>query len=134
MLIEAAPALIAAVICSTRSLHLSFPDTGRLSARAPGQRPTIPVPLTGAAATEAVAVPWAIVTGSFAIVVVLLPTNSGCVWSSWVSTSAISGLVGVTGNGSTGTPAVTIARQSYGFPVSGSAGAWSVSPNVFGWA
>ena len=35
--------------------------SGTLSARAPGQTPAMPTPLAGAAATEAVAVPWAIV-------------------------------------------------------------------------
>ncbi len=109
------------------------PGSGTLSARAPGQTPAMPTPLVGAAATEAVAVPWAIVTGYFGSVVVLPPTNSGCVASSWASTSAISGLVGVTGGiGSAGS--ATAERQSHGVADSGSFGAASGAPSVFGCA
>ena len=43
--------------------------SGTFSARAPGHTPTMPTPLTGAAATEAVAVPWELVTGNCSIVV-----------------------------------------------------------------
>ena len=63
MLMTAAPALIAAAIWSADEAQVISGGSGTLSARAPGQTPAMPTPLVGAAATEAVAVPWAIVTG-----------------------------------------------------------------------
>src|SRR3954469_5122851 len=111
MLITAAPASIATAICFAAVSHGMSGGSGTLSARAPGHTPTIPTPLTGAAATDAVAVPCAIVTGYCEIVVVLPPANSGWLGSSWASTSAIRVLVGVTaGIGSAAS--ATIERQS----------------------
>ena len=72
--------------------------SGTLRARAPGQTPSVPTPLAGAAATSAVAVPWRSVSGWPASDVMFGP-RSGWVGSSWESTSAISGLLGPTGGG-----------------------------------
>ena len=58
MLITAAPLSIAFAIPFAEPRHVISSGSGTLSARASGQTPTIPTPLTGAAATEAVAVPW----------------------------------------------------------------------------
>ena len=55
---------IASPIWFARSRQVSSSDSGRLRARAPGQTPTMPSPLTGAAATEVVAVPCALVTAN----------------------------------------------------------------------
>src|ERR671922_74418 len=55
MLITAAPRSIAVRICWADVEHGISSGSGTLSARAPGQTPTMPMPLTGAAATEAVA-------------------------------------------------------------------------------
>ena len=95
--------------------------SGMLSARAFGHTPTMPRPLAGAAATEAVAVPCALATGKRWMVRVLLPANSVCACSSCVSISAISGLVGVTGGGVSAGSATT-ARQAFGGAESGSSG------------
>src|SRR4051794_30932314 len=105
MLITPAPAAIARAIAwpDAEQVKLSLSDapavdSGTLSARAPGQTPRMPTPLAGAAATEAVAVPCRLVTGwppsdvKFGSFV-----HSGCVVSAAASTSAISGLAGVTG-------------------------------------
>ena len=52
--------------------------SGTLSARMPGQTPRMPAPLDGAAATEAVAVPWKCAgrAGLVGSVVTFEPTNS----------------------------------------------------------
>src|SRR6476646_3877194 len=108
MLITAAPSAIAWAIALPEAaqvkLSLSLApavDSGTLTARAPGQTPRIPIPFCGAAATAAVAVPWRFVTGvpGAAEVKFGSPVHSGCVMSAAASTSAISGLVGVTGGG-----------------------------------
>src|ERR671917_1098139 len=134
MLITAAPRSIAVAIRSAERAQLIDFGSGTLSALAPGHTPTIPTPFTGAAATDAVAVPCEAFTGSSGSVLVAPPTNSGCAGSSWLSTSAISGLFGVTAGG-TSAGSATRARQSSGGTVSGSAGtAWAWSASVFGWA
>ena len=69
------------------------------SARAPGKTPRLPTPLAAAAATAAVAVPWKSVSDWPPVVATLPDANSGWVMSSWESTSAISGLDGVTAGG-----------------------------------
>src|ERR1700754_4130679 len=100
MLIAAAPALIADAMPRVESAQLiSVPSgSGTLSVRAPGQIPIVPTPLAGAAATVAVAVPWASATWAPPSVVMFEPAISGWVTSIWVSTSAISGLaMGSTG-------------------------------------
>ena len=94
MLITAAPLWIAVWIWLAEREQVIASGSGTLSARAPGHTPTIPTPLTGAAATEAVAVPCELVTANCGSVAVLPPANSGWLLSSWASTSAISGLVG----------------------------------------
>src|SRR5689334_6871163 len=110
MLMTDAPASIAVAIWSPEAEQVIVLGSGTLSARAPGQTPTKPRPLTGAAATDAVAVPCAIVTGYLGIVVMWPPTNSGCGAYSWASTSAISGLADVTAGGVSAGSA-TSARQ-----------------------
>src|SRR5918998_3085758 len=128
MLITAAPLATAAAIALPEAEHVISrlgPGTvasGTLSARARGHTPTIPIPFCGAAATDCVAVPWEFVTGVPAIVVAHgLPVHSGCVTSEAASTSAISGLSGVTGGGiSSG--AATLARHALGGTDSGSSG------------
>ena len=67
-----------------------------LSARAPGQTPRMPTSFFGAAATAAVAVPCRLSSGRPPSVLVLESPNSGWVSSRRVSSSAISGLSGVT--------------------------------------
>src|SRR5262245_5503563 len=113
MLITAAPFWIAFSIWLADAEQVIWSGSGTLSARAFGQTPTMPTPFCGAAATDAVAVPCEFVTGNCGIVFVLLVANSGCVLSSCASTSAISGLVEVTGGGVSAGSA-TIARQLYG--------------------
>ena len=91
-------------------------------ARAPGQTPRMPMPFCGAAATDIVAVPCELSTGVPGSVATFgSPVHSGWVRSAAASTSAISGLSGVTGGGiSTGS--ATVARQLFGGPDSGSSG------------
>src|SRR4051794_29566261 len=110
MLITDAPASIAAAIWLPEAAHVIVFGSGTLSARAPGHTPTNPRPLTGAAATDAVAVPCAIVTGYLEIVEMWPPTNSGCGAYSWASTRAISGLDAVT-TGGVSAGSATSARQ-----------------------
>src|SRR3954466_294302 len=95
MLMTAAPWLMASAMPSAEDWQVMIFGSGTLSARAPGHTPTMPRWLTGAAATDAVAVPCSLVIGQRLIVVMLLPWNSGCVWLSWASTRAIRGLEGV---------------------------------------
>ena len=99
MLITAAPARRAASIWRAESEQRMRDGSATFSARAPGHTPRLPTPLAAAAATAAVAVPWKSVSGWPPVVATLPDWNSGWVMSSWESTSAISGLVGVTGGG-----------------------------------
>src|ERR671915_717401 len=122
MLMTAAPRSIAVAIRSAERAQLIDFGSGTLSALAPGHTPTIPTPFTGAAATDAVAVPCEAFTGSSGSVLVAPPTNSGCAGSSWLSTSAISGLVGVTAGGTRAGSTIPV-RQSSGGTVSGSTAA-----------
>ena len=111
MLITAAPARTARAIARAESeQRICCPfGSGTLSARAPGQMPSIPTPLAGAAATVAVAVPWKSASGPPPSVVMFDPAISGWVASRTVSTSAISGLVGATGGATA--PPTTKSRQ-----------------------
>src|SRR3954470_6538504 len=125
MLITEAPLATAAAIASPEASQVISPSvpgtvlSGTLSVRAPGQTPRMPIPFCGAAATDAVAVPCASVTGvpgsleKFGSFV-----HSGCAVSAAASTSAISGLCGVTGGGSSSGSA-TLARQLLGATESG---------------
>src|ERR1043165_3483572 len=88
MLITAAPAATAWPIASAEAEQEIAPSVpgwvfkGTLSARAPGQTPRMPIPLAGAAATEAVAVPCRLVTGVPGISLKFgSPVHSGCVVS-----------------------------------------------------
>ena len=99
MLMTAAPCSIAREMPATESSQRISSGSGTLSARMPGQTPRMPTSFFGAAATDAVSVPWAERTGRPPSVETLPPANSGWVWSSWESTSASSGLCGVTGGG-----------------------------------
>ncbi len=99
MLMTAAPCAIARLMPLTESAQRIISGSGTLSARMPGHTPRMPRSFFGAAATAAVSVPCADATGSPPRVETLPPTNSGCVVSSWESTSASSGLVGETGGG-----------------------------------
>src|SRR6476619_6555915 len=105
MLMTDAPLWMAWAIALPEAAQLKFSEppevcSATLSARAPGQTPRMPIPLAGAAATEAVAVPCRFVTGLAGVVAKLgSPVHSLCVVSAAASTSAISGLVGVTVGG-----------------------------------
>ena len=70
-----------------------------MSARAPGQMPSMPTPLAGAAATVAVAVPWKSRSAVPPSVVMFEPAISGWLTSICVSTTPISGLSGPTAGG-----------------------------------
>src|SRR4051812_24794727 len=96
-------------------------ESGTLSARAPGHTPRMPTPFCGAAATAAVAVPCRVVTGvpGAAVAKFGSPVHSGCVVSAAASTSAISGLVGVTAGGASDGSATAL-RQAFGGRDSGS--------------
>src|SRR3954447_3230502 len=127
MLITEAPLSTAFAIASPVSSQLtslSVPGTvgsGTLSVRAPGQTPRMPIPFCGAEATAAVAVPCGLVTGVPGSAEKLgSPVHSMCLASAATSTSAISGLWGVTGGGCAAE--TTCARQSFGGPDSGSLG------------
>src|SRR4051812_10105312 len=133
MLITDAPASIAAAIWLPEAAHVIVFGSGTFSARAPGQTPTKPRPLMGAAATDAVAVPCEIVTGNLGIVVMWPPANSGCGAYSWASTSAISGLADVTAGGVSAGPA-PMARRLWGGADSGSFGTDTGRASVLGCA
>src|SRR4051812_35784740 len=131
MLITEAPHSTALAIASPVSSQLISPSvpgsvlSGTLSVRAPGQTPRMPTPLCGAEATAAVAVPCGLVIGVPGSVLKFgSPVHSGWLGSAAASTSAIRGLVGVTGGGS-GAAEATCARQSFGGPDSGSLGTLS---------
>src|SRR3954447_19316707 len=99
MLITVAPALSTLPMPATESAQLICVGSAELTATMPGQMPMMPWPLTGAAATEAVAVPWpiSVSTGSALSVLKLLPVHSRWVMSGIESTRPSFGLVGVTG-------------------------------------
>jgi hypothetical protein len=61
------------------------------------------------------------------------PVHSTCDVSAMVSTSAISGLVGVTGGGSSDGE-TTWARHAFGVTDSGSSGTADTRVTAFGWA
>src|SRR3954447_12554357 len=111
MLIAAAWAFSAAAMLRAESEHVMRLTSGSatLSTRAPGQMPRMPTPFAGAAAAVLVAVPWKSTTGPAPVLKIPDPTISGWVRSIWVSTIAISGLVGVTGGGTC--PSTTWALQ-----------------------
>src|ERR1700710_1048134 len=126
MLITAAPAWTAWPTGAAQAAQLispSVPGTvlgGTLRAGAPGQTPRRPIALAGAVATAAVAVPCRLVTGVPGIVVKFGSfVHSGCVVSAAASTSAISGLAGVT-SGGVRLGSATCARQALGLTESGS--------------
>src|SRR4051795_2792878 len=128
MLITAAPVLTASSMPSPEAAQVISPSvlgtvsSGTLIARAPGQTPRMPTPLRGAAATDAVAVPWELVTwwpGS--VEKKRSPAHSPCVTSAAASTSAIIGEVSVTGGGAIA-GSTTLLRQALGGPDSGSSG------------
>ena len=110
MLMTAAPCAIARLMPVTESAQRISSGSGTLSARMPGQTPRMPTSFFGAEATAAVSVPWAEATGSPPRVERLPPANSGWAASSWESTSASSGLGGVTGGG-TSAGSTIAARQ-----------------------
>ncbi len=135
MLITAAPCSIAVAIWFVERRQVISSGSGTLSARAPGQTPRIPMPLAGAAAIDAVAVPCESVTGNRGSVVVLPPCHSACAGSSWTSTSAISGLAAGSTAGGTSDGSATTSRQLSGAADSGSGGtARCGSASVFGCA
>ena len=99
MLMTAAPCSIARAIPVTEfAQRISF-GSETLTARMPGQTPRMPTSFFGAAATAAVSVPWALWSGKPPSVERLPPANSGWLTSAVESTSASSGLCGVTGGG-----------------------------------
>src|SRR3954470_18355427 len=128
MLITDAPFWTAASIASPDAEQVISPSvpglvlSGTLSARAPGHTPRMPMPFCGAAATDIVAVPWALSTGVPGSVATFgSPVHSGWVRSAAASTSAIRGLCGPTGGGGIDGSATT-ERQLLGGADSGSAG------------
>ncbi len=120
MLITAAPAASDAAMPRAESEQRITAGSGTLRARAPGQTPSVPTPLAGAAATSAVAVPWRSVSGWPESDVMFGP-RSGWAGSSWESTSAISGLWGPTGGGTW--PPTTWSRHQASGESGSSAGA-----------
>src|SRR3954465_8071551 len=125
MLMTLAPLSTALAIASPEASQLISPSvpgtvlSGTLSVRAPGHTPRMPIPFWGALATEAVAVPCGLVTAVPGIVAKFgSPVHSGCVVSAAASTSAISGLWGVTGGGVRSGEAIW-ERQWFGGPESG---------------
>ena len=124
MLITAAPARRAALIWRAESEQRISAGRATLSARAPGKTPRLPTPLAAAAATAAVAVPWKSVSDWPPVVVMLPVANSGWVMSSWESTSAISGLDGVTAGGASA-GSTTRSRQGEAADSGSGAGAWA---------
>src|SRR3954468_8469482 len=136
MLMTAAPALMRLPIWATESAQLIMSGEGNaaLSARIPGQIPMMPFPLTGAAATDAVAVPWpnAVSGTSVPIVLKLLPAHAGWVMWGIESRSASSGLVGATGG--VGVAGLTTALRHHCCGVSGSGvgAAWKRWRSTFG--
>src|ERR1700754_1302834 len=141
MLITEAPLATASAIASPEAEQVISPSvpgavlSGTLSARAPGQTPRMPIPFCGAAATDIVAVPCELVTGVPGIVAMFGSlVHSGWVTSAAASTSAISGLCGVTGGGIRSGAAILL-RQSFGAPESGSSGMpFSGLTSVLAWA
>ena len=99
MLMTAAPCSIARAMPATESAQRISSGSATLSARMPGQTPRMPTSFFGAEATAAVSVPWADRSGRPPRVERLPPANSGWLGSAWESTSASSGLCGVTGGG-----------------------------------
>src|SRR3954447_8120802 len=139
MLITEAPAATAWPIALPEAAQVISPSvpgtvsSGTLSVRALGQTPTMPIPFCGAEATEAVAVPCRLVTGMPGIVAMFgSPVHSECATSAAASTSAISGLVGVTGGG-VRAGAATMSRQLFGGPLSGSGDTPSGLTRVLAW-
>src|SRR3954470_9374038 len=136
MLMTAAPALMRLPIWATESAQLIMSGEGNaaLSARIPGQIPMMPFPLTGAAATDAVAVPWPndVSGGRVPIVLKLLPGHSGWLMSGIESTNPSSGLVGATGG--VGVAGLTTALRHHCCGVSGSGvgAAWKRWRSTFG--
>src|SRR3954452_8323441 len=139
MLITAAPAVIASAIALPEAAQLKLSDpplvcSATVRARAPGHTPRMPMPLAGAAATEAVAVPCRFVTGRPGAVAMFgSRVHSLWVTSAAASTSAISGLEAVTAGG-TSDGAATVARQAIGGTDSGSSATWKGFSLTFGCA
>src|SRR3954462_1587529 len=140
MLITDAPAAIALAIAAPDAAQLVSPSvpavvrSGPFRASAPGHTPRMPMPLAGAAATAAVAVPCRLSTGVPGIVVKFgSPVHSGCVTSAAASTRAMSGLCGDT-TGGVGDGSATCARQALGGPDKGSLAPCLVCSSTFGWA
>src|SRR3954467_13343739 len=128
MLTTVAPALRTLPMPATDSAQLIGLGIGELTANMPGQMPMMPVPLAGAAATAAVAVPWpiSVSTGSALSVLRLPPAHSGWLKSGIESTRpslavGAGGGVGVVG-------ATTALRHHWdGVSGSGAGGAWARS-------
>src|SRR3954452_15829297 len=104
MLITDAPDSTAWAIASPEASQVIAPSvpgtvlSGTLTARAPGQTPRIPTPFCGATATDIVAVPCGFSSGNPPRLDTFgSPVHSVWVMSAAASTSAISGLWGVTG-------------------------------------
>src|SRR6188472_1008735 len=126
--------LIAVAIALAESAQVMYAGRDTLSIRAPGQTPRTPIPLAGAAATAAVAVPWKSVSGWVLVELKLgSPVHSGCVMSACSSTTAMSGLEGVTAGGSIAGFA-TSARHALGGADSGSSATASACAYEFGCA
>src|SRR3954453_4429653 len=98
MLITDAPARIASRMPLADSLQEIVSSSGTFSVRAPGQTPDRPTPLAEAEATEAVAVPCGLTTGSPGKAWVW-PASWGWLTSAAESTRALRGLVAVTAGG-----------------------------------
>src|SRR4051794_2184940 len=79
MLTTVAPALRTLPMPATESAQVIWLGIGELTANMPGQMPMMPVPLAGAAATAAVAVPWpiSVSTGSALSALRFPPAHSG---------------------------------------------------------
>src|SRR5262249_39626879 len=137
MLMTATPALMRLPIWLTESWQLI--DSGgsaALIARIPGQMPMMPTPLTGAEATEPVAVPWPIAVsgGWLPSVEKLLPTHSGWLMSGIESARPRAGLVGVTGGVGVAGETTAGRHHCWGVSGSGAGAAWKRRRRTLGLA
>src|SRR3954454_15445195 len=119
MLTTVAPALRTLPMPDTESAQLICVGSAELTATMPGQMPMMPWPLTGAAATAAVAVPWpiSVSTGSALSVEKLLPAHSGWLRSGIESTSPS---LAVGAGGGVAVAGLTTALRHHCPPLSGS--------------
>ena len=111
MLITEAPCWIARAMPATEFAHAISFGSETLTSRMPGHTPRMPRSFLGAPATAAVSVPCPLESGKPPMDWRWAPWNSGWLTSAVASTSASSGLVAVTGGG-TSLGSTIAARQA----------------------